>query len=81
MRTAVAKKRPSEKGEDRSNRKTAPIQVEKELARIAATVASHRGITQADLLSPVIRPFLLAQLAIMNAENMRKYNDLKSQNS
>ncbi len=40
-------------------RKSAPIQVERDLARMAAVIASHDGITQSDLISPHLRPFLL----------------------
>lgn len=54
--------------DDRSGRKSAPIQVDKQLARWAAVVASHRGITQAELVSPVLRPFLLAQYRLVQEE-------------
>jgi hypothetical protein len=62
---AVAKSRKPEPEvkTDRSGRNTAPVQVEKDLARMAAVVASHDGITQAALVSPILRPFLLAQYA------------------
>lgn len=43
---------------NREGRNTAPIQVEKDLARMAAVIASHDGITQAKLVSPIIRQFL-----------------------
>ena len=67
-------------GDDRRNRRTAPIQVEKDLAKMAATIASHDGISQAALISPQIRQFLKtqyervqreisAQLRRMNAED------------
>lgn len=54
--------------EDRSNRKSAPIQVEKDLARMAAVVASFRGITQSELCSPALRPFLTTQYRLVQAE-------------
>lgn len=50
---------PEQPVDDRSNRKTAPIQVDKDLARMAAVIASHRGITQAKLVSPHLRPYLI----------------------
>ena len=52
------KPKPGPQGDDRAGRRTAPIQVEKELARMAAVIASHDGITQAELVSPVLRQFL-----------------------
>ena len=62
MSYAVAeRKTKTEKVEDRTGRKTAPVQVAKDLARMAAVVASHDGITQADLISPLLRPFLTAE--------------------
>lgn len=81
MGATVAKEpKPKPKsGDDRSNRRTAPVQVEKDLARMAAVIASHDGITQSDLVAPVLRPFLRmhyervqkeiqAQLKQMNSE-------------
>ncbi len=62
MSAAVAKEPKAKKGlaaDDRSNRKTAPVQVEKDLARMCAVIASHDGITQSELISAHLRPFLL----------------------
>jgi hypothetical protein len=47
--------------DDRSGRKTAPIQVEKELARMVAVIAAHRQISQGELISPVIRSFVVSE--------------------
>ena len=64
MATAMAEKpRKVVKTEDRSGRRTAPVQVEKDLARMAAVIASHDGITQSDLVSPLLRPFLEGEYA------------------
>lgn len=63
---AVAKSKKDDspkESENRTGRTTAPIQVPKDLARMAAVVAQFDGITQADLVGPVLRPFLLAQYA------------------
>jgi hypothetical protein len=49
-----------EEGEERRARKSAPIQIEKELARWAAVISSHDGITQSELVSDHLRPFLRA---------------------
>lgn len=40
-------------------RRTAPIQVDKDLARMIAVIASHDGTTQADVVSAHLRPFVL----------------------
>jgi hypothetical protein len=61
--------------DDRSNRKSAPIQVEKELARMAAVIASYRGITQSELCSPAIRPFLMAEYRLIQEEMAKGLKD------
>lgn len=43
----------------RGGRKTAPIQVDKDLAKMVAVVASHDGTTQAELISSHLRPFVV----------------------
>lgn len=40
------------------NRRTAPVQIDRELARRAAVVATHMGITQSELLSPRLAQFI-----------------------
>jgi CHASE3 domain sensor protein len=58
---AVAKKPKDEKEkDDRRGRRTAPVQVDKDLARMCAVIASHDGVNQADVLRDVLRPFLEA---------------------
>lgn len=72
---AVAKptKKPEpEVKDERSGRKTAPIQVEKELARWAAVVASYDQITQAELVSDHLRPFLKAHFERVQAAMRRE---------
>lgn len=64
VRPPVAKPRQPEPEPERrkgTGRRTAPIQVDRELARMAAVVAAHRGITAGELVNPVLRPYLLAQ--------------------
>lgn len=60
MAMVLMAKKPAVTGkvDDRSGRKTAPIQVDKELARMVAVIASHDGITQAELLRDHLRPFV-----------------------
>jgi hypothetical protein len=55
----------------KGDRRTAAVQVDKDLARMAAVVASYDGITQGDLCSPVLRPFLEAEFARVQ-EAMRR---------
>lgn len=47
--------------DDRGNRKAAPVQVKKDLARWIAVIATHDGITQADLLDPWLRQRVLTE--------------------
>ncbi len=56
---AEPKRKFSEVKEDRSGRKSGPIQVEKDLARMAAVIAAHDNITQSELVSDHLRPFLI----------------------
>lgn len=39
-------------------RKTAPVQIDRELARMAAVIAAHDDTTLSDLLKPVLAPFI-----------------------
>ena len=60
---------PAKKSEGvEQKRTTAAIQVEKDLARKAAVIASHRRISQSKLVSPVLREFIEAQYALVSAE-------------
>lgn len=72
MSTLMAKKRQGEGDEkpkdDRSNRKSAPIQVDKDLARMAAVLASYKRITVAALCSPMIRRALTAEWELFQEE-------------
>lgn len=63
---AVAKKneaKPEPKPDKYPTRKTAAIQVDKDLARMAAVIASYDGISQGELCSPILRPTLEAEFA------------------
>jgi hypothetical protein len=46
---------------DLGDRKTTSVRIERDLARMAATVASHDGRAVADILSPQLRPWVVAQ--------------------
>jgi len=79
---AVAKKPKAEgSAEDRSNRKSAPIQVEKDLARKVAVIATHRQISQSALISPVIRRFVETQYAIVSGEIQKEVAERKAEGS
>lgn len=71
----VAKK--PEPKDDRAGRRTAAIQIEKDLARMAAVIASHRGITQSDLCSPVLRDYLTLQYRLVKEEIDRELKGQK----
>ena len=60
-----------------TGRTTTAIQIDKDLARKAAVVASHRGMTQSALISPVVREFIEAQYALVSAEIQREVKDRK----
>lgn len=79
MSIAVGKKKSgSAEGEPKPRvRRTAPIQVSTDLARMAAVVASHDRITQAELLEPLLRPFLLAQYARVRESIDRELDEQK----
>lgn len=62
--------------EDRSNRKTAPVQVKKDVARWVAVVATHDGITQADLLDPVLRHWAITNYRRVLREMGKEIEDL-----
>lgn len=51
--------RPDPEKEDRSGRKSAPVQVKKDLAKMVAIIATHDDVTQADLLDPVLRQWAI----------------------
>lgn len=65
------------KTEAAPERRTAAIQIDKDLARMAAVIASHRRTSQAELVSPVLRQFLEAQYAVVSAEIQREVKDRK----
>lgn len=80
MGAAMAKKRPVEgegpkPKEDRSNRKSAPIQIDKDIARMAAMVATYRGVTLAELCSPALRPFITTQYRLVQLEMTKEIRD------
>lgn len=69
------KKPPPPEPGQKPKRKTAPIQVKAEIARMTAVICAHDGITQADLLDEYLSPFVTqhyrrVQLEI--AENVRR---------
>lgn len=76
--TAMAKKpTPSGKDVDRkAGRKTAPVQIDKELARMVAVIASHDGITQADLLNDHLRPFVKAHFERVQQQITKTLRDM-----
>lgn len=61
MSAAMTKKREStnsDGGKGKRDRKSAPIQVDKEIARRVAVIATHMGITQSEFVTPYIRQYV-----------------------
>jgi hypothetical protein len=75
METVMTKNAGSSEKGGRAARRTAAVQVEKDLARMAAVIASHRGVTQSDVCSPVLRPHLLTQYRLVQEEITRELRE------
>lgn len=59
-------------------RRTAPVQVMKDIARWVAVVATHDGVTQADLLDPWLRQRALTEYQRVQREMGREIEGLSS---
>ncbi len=70
-----SKDKEKSKGTAKEGRRTAAVQIELDLARMAAVVASHRGITQSAVVSPVLRDYLTAQYRLVKEEIDRELKD------
>lgn len=53
---------------EKPERKTAPVQISTDLARIAAVVAAHDDISVGELLNGYLRPFLVREYERVQAE-------------
>ncbi len=53
--------------EKKRDRATAPIQVDKDIAKMVGIICQHKEITQAELISKEIRDFVEAQYAVVSA--------------
>lgn len=49
-------------------RATTAVQVDADLAQMIRTIASHDGISQADVVRPALKSYIPAQMARVNAE-------------
>lgn len=85
---AVAKQKPrgdggegprEDKDDSRPGRKSAPVQIEKELARMAAVIAAHDGITMSDLLTPVVRQFIITNYERVLREGQAKADRIRQE--
>lgn len=65
--------------DDRSNRKTAPIQVEKELAVMVVQIAAHDGKTIAETISPLIRQWVLTNYERVLAEGKNRLDAARAE--
>lgn len=76
---AVAEKKPQAKKDSREGRKSAPVQIEKELAKMAAVIAAHDGVTLSDLLSPVLKQFLMTNYERVQREAADRIKRLRAE--
>lgn len=79
MSVATMAKEKPKNVDDRSGRKTAPVQVEKELARMAATIAAHRGVTMAEIITPLIRQWLVTNYDLVQKEMAARVKELREE--
>ncbi len=77
--TAVAKEKPKASDPQRAGRKSAPIQIEKELARMAAVIAAHDDVTISDLLTPVVRQFIMTNYERVKREIQARIDRMKAE--
>ncbi len=73
----MAKEKPPKREDDRSGRKTAPVQIDKELARMLGTIAAHDGKTQAELLTPLIRQWIITNYDRAQKEMGTKLKEMR----
>lgn len=74
-----AKVRPDEKGDKRPGRKSAPVQIERELARMAVVIAAHDEVTISDLLTPIVRQFIVTNYQRVQKEIQVRIERLKKE--
>jgi hypothetical protein len=73
----MAKEKPKKVADDRSGRKTAPVQIDKDLAQMLATIATHEQTTQASLLTPLIRQWIITNYERVQKEMGAKLKEMK----
>ena len=71
----MSEPRPKQKG---TGRTTTAIQIDQDLARKIAVIASHRGIRQSEVISPVLRDIVEAQYALVSSEIQQELKSRKS---
>ena len=54
--------------DDRSGRKTAPVQIYKHVVKMIRTVTGHRGWDQAEWITPMIERAVVAEYKKLHAE-------------
>lgn len=64
---------------DGKGRKTAPVQVDKDLARMAATIAAHDGRTIADILSPLIKQWIMTNYERVQKEMQDRLKTMRDE--
>ena len=76
---AREKPQPSRKVADRGGRKSAPVQIDRELARMAAVIAANDGVTLSDLLTPVVRQFIMTNYERVQKEIQSRIQRMRSE--
>lgn len=60
-------------------RKTAPVQIDAELARMAAVIAAHDKKNIADIISPLVRQWLLTNYERVQKEIQQRIATMKAE--
>lgn len=67
-------------GEKKPTRSTAPIQIDAELARMAAVIASHDKTSISEIISPLVRQWLLTNYERVDQEMQSRIQVMKEEN-
>lgn len=63
---------------DKQTRRSVAVQIDKDLGRMVAVIASHDGVTQSDVISPFLRPHVLAHYERVQKEIRAEIETLQS---
>lgn len=77
--SAIAMPRPKRADGEKRKRNTAPVQVEAELAHMAAVIAAHDQKNIAEMLSPLIRQWLITNYDRVQQEIKARSDRMKAE--